>query len=258
MTKFPELNRVLAELTTRAGEILGDNLVGVYLQGSFAVGDADLRSDCDFLIPVNGPFTAAQEAGLRALHDELPTRAGHWNRHLEGSYPPAAELRTLTALGRPWLYIDHGHRTMEWSTHCNTEVVRWSLRECGITLAGPAARTLVDPVPADVLRARMREYAVTFLPNLLTWCSLDIAWGQRYAVAQLCRILQTLDEGRVTSKMAALRWGLTHLDPAWHGLIQQAIDDRAVDVAITDPSRPGSAAATEAFGAYVRRLAASR
>ncbi len=205
-TAFPELNAVLRELTTRARGILGANFVGAYLQGSFAVGDADMQSDCDFLIPVRGPITAEQEAGLRAMHDEFPTRPEHWAQHLEGSYPPVDELRTLRALGRDWLYIDHGWREMQWSTHCNTEVVRWSLRECGITLAGPDPRTLVDEVPADALRARMRASAETFLDDLFSWTSLDLAWSQRYAVTTLCRILHTLHTGRVMSKKAALLW----------------------------------------------------
>jgi hypothetical protein len=81
-----------------------------------------MASDCDFLIPVNGRITAEQEAALRALHREIVTRPGHWTHHLEGSYPDRAELRTLDALGKEWLYIDHGHAEMEWSTHSNSEV----------------------------------------------------------------------------------------------------------------------------------------
>jgi hypothetical protein len=184
-TQFLELNHLLRELTERAAGILGDNFVGAYLQGSFAVGDADIHSDCDFLIPVGGPITPDQEAGLRALHDEIPTRAGHWTQHLEGSYPNKDELRTLDGLGRPWLYIDHGWRQMQWSTHCNTEVVRWSLRECGVTLTGPDPKELVDPVGPEILRARMRKDARTFLADLLSWINFDIAWAQRYAVATL-------------------------------------------------------------------------
>jgi hypothetical protein len=45
-------------------------------------------------------------------------------------------------------------------------VVRWSLRECGVTLTGPDHTELVDPVGREVLAARMREYARTFLPDL--------------------------------------------------------------------------------------------
>ncbi len=79
-------------------------MVGVYLQGSFAMGDADVYSDCDFLIPVHVPVTPKQEAGLRALHDEIPTRRGHWTHHLEGSYPVKDQLRSLHGLGEKWLY----------------------------------------------------------------------------------------------------------------------------------------------------------
>ena len=83
-TKFPELNAIVAELAERAARILGANFVGAYLQGSFAVGDADLQSDCDFLIPVRRQVSAAQEAGLRAMHAGFPDRPEHWAQHLEG------------------------------------------------------------------------------------------------------------------------------------------------------------------------------
>jgi predicted nucleotidyltransferase len=254
-TQFPELNAVLRGLTERAHAILGDNFVGAYLQGSFAVGDADMASDCDFLIPVNGPITAEQEAALRALHREIVTRPGHWTHHLEGSYPDRAELRTLDALSKEWLYIDHGHAEMEWSTHCNSEVVRWSLRECGVTLLGPDPKTLVDEVGPEILRAKMRASVGEFLPALATWTSLDIAWSQRYAVTTFCRILHTLDTGRVTSKRAALLWAKDRLDPKWSALIQQTIDGRAEYWA--DPTPPGAVQETLAFAEYAKSQAAS-
>jgi len=94
-TVYPELNAVLDELVASARTILGDNFCGAYLQGSFAVGDADMHSDCDFLIPVYRPITVSQEGALRALHDEIPTRDGHWTKHLEGSYPHLDELASL-------------------------------------------------------------------------------------------------------------------------------------------------------------------
>ena len=121
MTPCDELNELLRELTWTTRDILGDQFVGAYLQGSFALGDADLQSDCDFLVPVSAPITAKQEQQLREIHDEIPTRPGFWTQHLEGSYPLADDLRTLDGLGRDWLYIDHGWRDMQWSTHCNTE-----------------------------------------------------------------------------------------------------------------------------------------
>src|SRR5690606_32262539 len=97
----------------------------------------DEYSDCDFLAVVRERIGRAAERRVRRLHDEIPTRPGHWTQHLEGSYPIAAELRTLAGMGREWLYIDHGWRRMRFDTHCNNEVTRWSLREHGVRLTGP-------------------------------------------------------------------------------------------------------------------------
>lgn len=49
-TPYPDLNTVLQDLVTSIQEILTDNLVGAYLQGSFAVGDFDIHSDVNFIV----------------------------------------------------------------------------------------------------------------------------------------------------------------------------------------------------------------
>ena len=144
---------------------------------------------------------------------------------------------------------------MQWSTHCNTEVVRWSLRECGVTLAGPEPKTLVDEVRPEVHRAKMRQYAREFLPAMFTWVTFDIAWAQRYAVTTFCRILHTLDTGRVTSKKAALFWARDSLDQAWSGLVKQVIDDRPLGWDPGQAPRAGSVERTLAFADYAQDVA---
>jgi hypothetical protein len=255
-TVFPELNELLGELVARVAAILGGDFVGVYLLGSFALGAGDQHSDCDFLVVTADRVTAEQERALREVHDEIPTRSGYWAHNLEGSYAPSAELETLAALGKDWLYVDRGWREMQWSTHCNTEDVRWTLRERGITLAGPNPRELVAEVPADTLRSRMPPLIGSFLPDFFSWTSFDIAWSQRYAVTTLCRMLYTLDTGEVTSKPASLEWAKCALSSPWHDLIQQALDDRAIAWDPDDPSRPGSVQATIAFSEYATERAA--
>jgi predicted nucleotidyltransferase len=74
------LNAVIAELVSGAREILGENFCGAYLQGSFAVGDADEHSDVDFLVVVHDELTDAQQAALEALHEQRSGRSGF--RHL--------------------------------------------------------------------------------------------------------------------------------------------------------------------------------
>ena len=228
VTPYAELDALLGELVARGREILGADWVGGYLQGSFALGAGDLTSDCDFVMVVREPPRGEAERLLRELHAEIPTRDGFWCGHLEGSYAVAEDLRSLAGLGREWLYVDHGWREMQWSTHCNNEWTRWTLRERGITLDGPPPATLVDPVPPRALRARMRAALPTLLDDLATWVDIETnAWGQRYAVMTAARQLYTLATGEVTSKPEALRWAMATLDPEWEPLLQATLRDRS-------------------------------
>lgn len=255
-TPFPELDRVLALLVEGARAALGPDFAGAYLQGSFAVGDADEHSDVDFLVATRQPVTPAQERSLRTLHAALPGLPSPWARHLEGSYPPVDELRGLTAARRSWLYVDNGAREMEWSDHDDTAVVRWSLRERGVVLSGPAPATLVDEVSAGDLRRQARADAARFLPLLPTWAELDNAWTQPYVVATFCRFLHTLAIGEVTSKAQALRWARDELDPRWRALVDGALADRPDPwERIRHPARPGSVETTLQFARYAEELA---
>jgi len=121
-TQFDDLNEILISLTNDVSKILGNNLVGVYIVGSFALGDADEHSDCDFIVVIHNPLTEIQEKQIRELHDEIPTRPGHWSHDLEGSYALLSDLGSNKYIGRDWLFVDHGHREMEWSSHCNSEI----------------------------------------------------------------------------------------------------------------------------------------
>ncbi len=225
-THFVELNEVLGRLVDGAHGALEDNFAGAYLVGSFALGDADLHSDCDFIVATAGPIPPAQEAAIRRLHEGFPSEDGHWNRHLEGSYAPIDDLRRLDALGRDWLFVDHGHAEMEWSAHCNSPEHRWTLRHHGVVLTGPPVEDLAD-VPPGLLRDRMRRQIPGFMTELATWIQLgEIAWAQRYAVTTLCRMLFTVRHGTVASKRRALLWAAEELDPRWHDLVRRAERER--------------------------------
>src|SRR6266516_1245932 len=71
VTGYPELDAVLRELVAGVREILADNFCGAYLQGSFAVGDADVHSDVDFIVVTHDEVSAPQLEGLQAMHKKL-------------------------------------------------------------------------------------------------------------------------------------------------------------------------------------------
>lgn len=258
VTRYPELDRVLSDLTEHAVDVFGTDLVGSYVEGSFALGAGDMFSDVDFVVVVAGPVDREREQRCRAFHRQLPERPGHWTRHVEGSYALLADLRDPQGLGRQWLFIDHGHQEMTWDTHGNDEVHRWVLREHGIVLAGPPAHEVVAPVRAADLQAAARQEIPEQLPLLLSWLDLDVAWCQRYLVTTYCRELFTLTTGTVGSKATALTWAQDALADRWRPLLEQTLADRSRGFDRADAPPPGRVAASLAFSSYCVVWAAGR
>src|SRR5262245_11030745 len=278
-TPYAALNRVLTHFVERARELLGDNFVGAYLQGSFALGDFDERSDVDFLIVVERDISDAEVAPLNALHTAIHDFPKPWGHRLEGSYVPATILRRQSDTPReppgaptrppswtdpgtgivgphayPLLFLDHGARTLVRSEHDDTRVVRWVARERGIVLVGPDPRGLIDGVSADALRIEMRE---TMARVAAKWSSdpaaLDVHWLQAFAVGLYCRMLHTLETGAVTSKRAATRWASTALDARWQSLVASSVLARPS--ASPGPVDPRLVAETRAFVRYALQWA---
>jgi hypothetical protein len=249
-TQSPELNRVLDELVGQVRALLGENFVGAYLQGSFALGDGDENSDVDFVVVTREDIADADAARLNAMHRVLHGRPETWAQHLEGSYIPAAELRRLPAEHRdvpvsprpgdwadpatgrpprayPFLFLGNGERSLVRSEHDNTLVVRWILRERGIALAGPNPAELVDPVDLDELRAECREVMRWFGDELLSGkVVIEALWLQGFTVLIYCRMLQSLATGTIVSKPGSVAWAKTNLPPEWAPLIERAWGQR--------------------------------
>jgi hypothetical protein len=254
-TPFPELDGVLHELVAGARTALGDDFCGAYLQGSFAVGDADEHSDVDFVVVTHDEMSADQLARLQALHGRLYELPVAWAQHLEGSFFPKERLEKVDPTHAPLPYLDNGARELVWDAHCNTAVVRWSLREHGVVLAGPQPAQLLAPVSADDLRTEARAAVsayVEWAPEP-TKAGPMSRWKQPYLVLTFCRLLHTLERGTVASKRQAGRWALDALDPTWAPLIRSALQDRADPwVRVHQPADPDAIDRTLAFAAYAQ------
>jgi hypothetical protein len=246
-TSNAEINAVLLELTHRVSDALGDNLVGVYLQGSLAIGDFTAGSDIDFIVLVREDIAESQLPELQSLHASVYGLPNYWAQHLEGSYAPELVFRRWSETPRdppghdprpgdwidpatgmgprtyPFHYLDHGARSLVRSEHDNTRVVRWSTREKGVVLVGPPPTDIIDPVTADDLRAEMTDGLTRFAaPMLRDPASMDQLWMQSFYVVFYCRMMHTLACGEVASKKAGAQWARSQLDPHWRGLIDRA------------------------------------
>jgi hypothetical protein len=226
-TSDPELNAVLHEFVTGIQSLLGENFIAAYLQGSFAVGDWDADSDVDFLVAIGHDISEADLPALQTLHARLYRLENSWAQHLEGSYFPRELLKHGDPTKKPLLFLDNAHDVLIRSDHDNSLVMRWVVREYGITLAGPNADELIDPVSADDLRAEISVVMEDWSKNILAgrW-QMNNRWAQPFAVLSYCRMLHTLQTGRIHSKLAGVRWAEKTLDRQWTGLIQHAWEAR--------------------------------
>ena len=166
-TPFSELNQVLSDLVSRIQVILDTNLVGAYLQGSFAVGGFDLHSDVDFIVVINNELSLDHINALQEMHDQIYQLDSKWAQHLEGSYFPKEILRHHSKRGIKLWYLDNGARSLIKSDHCNTILVRWVVREKGVTLTGAAPNTLVDPISNELLRADIYKTIINWGQEIL-------------------------------------------------------------------------------------------
>ena len=252
-TLYPDLNSVLQELTESVQVILGTNFVGAYLQGSFAVGDFDRHSDVDFIIVIEEPLSDDEVGVLQDMHARIYDLDIPWAQHLEGSYFPKEVLRDPAFCGCPLWYLDHGSRSLIQSDHCNTVVVRWVVREYGVTLAGPAPAALVDPIPVKTLReeilATIRDWGKEILADPDRF---NNRFYQAFIVLSCCRMLHDLHRGFPGSKRAGAEWAKTNLDPTWAGLIDRTWDGRPDPaVSVRQRADPADFKATLEFVQYI-------
>ncbi len=229
-TRHADVNRTVTHLARELETVLGDNFIGLYVQGSIALGAFDPYSDVDFLIAVHEDIPNATVPALEAAHRRVYDSGSRPAQHLEGSYFPAAILRHDDPPRTPLLYLDNGSRSLERSLHDNDLVVRWITREHGITVTGPAPNTLIDPVPPQALKDEMRHEIHAWSADIFSgaWSALPTIWGQAFAVVSFCRMLHTVHTGEVYSKPDSVQWALQHLPECWHTLIREAQAARPV------------------------------
>jgi predicted nucleotidyltransferase len=246
-TPYLELNAILERMVDRSREALGDNFVGAYLHGSFALGDFDEHSDVDFIVITGEDLTPEQLAALQTLHGELYQLESPWAERLEGSYAPQAIWRRRSSEPRdppgeprpndwedpetagdlgpevyPFWFVGNGRDRLVRSEHDNREIPRWIVRERGVVLAGPSPRGLIDPVTPDAIRAEVRTLVDIFVKANL----VKTHFHQCFTAVAVARALHSLETGRVNSKKAAVVFAKHRLDPRFAALVERGWAER--------------------------------
>ncbi len=236
-------------------------VTGLYLRGGTGFGEwVPGQSDVDFVATLTHRPVADEIDALRAAHATVA--ATHPEVHFDGPHVLVADLSvdpsslpdvptTLAGLFEPENAIHDG-------------VVAWhELAWHGTTVHGPKIADLAvwtDPgrllaFTAENLNSywRANAEALTAMPaegateEACCWCVLGVA-----------RLHHLLVTGKMTTKSAAGRWGLTYYPDRFHRVLREALRIREGGAEEYADDRDGRGHATANFTAYVVRAGTGR
>ncbi len=225
MNPPPEVSKLLEALFAGVGDALGDNLLGFYLRGSLALGDFNPEtSDVDILVVTERPVSEAEFEALAALHTRIPAGDNQYRRCYEISYIDRVSIRRFKPAERQHLSIP-SDSAFGWSDHRpNWVLERWTVRERGVTVAGPDPKTLIDPIStAEILKAvgdELRERLGHWTDGSWAHESLLHRGAQVFEIETVCRALYTIKSGELLPKRQAIAWALDTLPEPWQALIE--------------------------------------
>jgi len=221
------VDALMGTVLQEAKRVLGGDLVGLYLDGSLALGDFDpATSDVDFLAAVARPLPETTVAALTAVHRTIRDSGRPLATELEGSYIPLPALRRHDPANAIFPNLERGAaEALRLKEHHRDWVIhRYVVREHGVTVDGPPPAALIDPVLPDDLRRAvagvLRSWWAT--PDAARTIAHAHPGYLTYVVQTMCRALYTLETGLVASKPVACRWAREVMEETWRPLIDAA------------------------------------
>ncbi|MBO4407541.1 MAG: DUF4111 domain-containing protein [Clostridia bacterium] len=230
--RFFRENPITERFQAKAKEIFGENLVGVYLHGSAAMGCYNpAKSDLDFIVVVKEtPDDKTKRRFLdavvglqkeatenRPLHKGIEMSVVKRDACAPFQYPTPFELHFSAAhLERyerdPERYIREMQGTdRDLAAHFTV------IRERGVCLCGLAVDAVFGKVPPGDYLDSIREDVAGAME--------EITENPTYFTLNLARVLAYLSDGSVLSKKEGGEWGLENLPAKYDALLRTALAD---------------------------------
>lgn len=217
-------NQILVQLTNLFKNTISNELVGVYLHGSLAMGCYNsARSDIDLLVVVNEMVSKDMlkqlAARLLLLESELSSTGGFELSIVLKSnldpfiYPTPFEFHYSGAHRDRYRtdesYLCGGYEDGDLAAHL---VVAY---ERGTVLYGKPIREWLTPIPA--------KYFVASILSDVAGAVDGIVESPIYYVLNLCRAFYYLREGKVASKKEGGEWAISMLPLEFSQLVSQCL-----------------------------------
>ena len=219
----------LDQITHFLYEVIGQNLVGVYLHGSLAMGCFNVaRSDIDLLAITYHPLTASTArtlfaALLEGSNQPRPIEISilHYAQINPWRYPTPFDLhfsemhraRVTEALAASEAKLPAGGLDHDLAAHFTV------LRARGVCLYGEVIASLSIDVPwADYLDSLRLDLVWAQQPVAVDAVAVDAV----NAVLNACRIWAAVEARVVLSKAEGARWASSRLPATWRVLVESA------------------------------------
>ncbi len=195
-------------------DVLGDNVLGIYLHGSTGTGRTRPTSDLDILVVIRDPTTVDQR---RALVTRIPAVSG--SPEPRGRWRPVELNVVRQAAVNPWRYPPE--RELQYGQWDRARYLAGFVPgpepepdlAVLITAALAADRAVVGPSPAALLAPvppqDLRRSVVAGVPGLLA----DLEPDTRNVLLTLARIWFTVATGEIRSKDEAATWAIERGSP---------------------------------------------
>lgn len=220
-----EYQSVLAEIQRSCEQILRDNLVGVYIHGSIAMGCFNWnKSDIDFIVVVKCGLNHQEKRffmdALMEVNEKAPPKGLEMSVVLEEHcrnfvHPTPFVLHFSNGhrdnyIANPDGYIDHMQGVdLDLAAHFMI------IRHCGLVLCGTPVASVFAEVPAEAYLDSIRRDVDN--------AREDIHINPIYIVLNLCRVAAYVREGRVLSKLQGGLWGLESINGEVRHVITRAL-----------------------------------
>lgn len=204
-------------------KLFGNSLVGVYLYGSAVAGGLKQDSDIDVFVIIN---TNLPKETQRELTSQLMNISGtignqEGKRPLEVTvvkkedivpwhYPPKRQY-----IYGEWLRNEFLEGELQTPVYDpDLSILITQVRKNSLSLMGPEASTLFEPVPVNDIRKAVKDS----LPDLLD----EIKGDERNVILTLARMWKTVVTGKITSKDKAAEWVILRLPDKYVPLLNIA------------------------------------
>ena len=247
---------VIDDFVTAAKEIIGEQLTGIYLHGSLAMGcfNPD-KSDIDLIIVIEQNISDEQKMKFMeqvvALNQQAPAKGLEMSIVLRKYcnpfvYPIPFELHFSSAhlqwfSDAPQNYVQNMKGDdKDLAAHFTI------IRHYGVTLYGEK----IDNVFAEVPR---KDYADSIWEDVCD-AKEEILEEPIYITLNLCRVLAFCRDGLCLSKQEGAKWAMEHLSAEYTPIISDALTCYQTDQAMVIEKERGKAFVGEMLAAIKEEL----